>query len=457
MKRDHALIVLLALVIAGYVGGRISTRHATQAPGVAADAAAAQTVTAQAPTTSEPTSAAAPSAMPAPSAPTAAPSAPADPNQVWRVQIHADDPKLGPDSALVKVVVFSAFGCPECSDFAPAIAKAAKEYGDKVQFRFKQKVIAAPHPDAATAAEASLAANAQGKFWPFHDKLMASQAIDRGTMESVAAGVGLDVARFKKDLDSGKFRGQVLRDSLLANEVAANTFPNILANGVRIKPPKNFDQLKVLIDEQLVKAKSAVASGTPAARLYESTVSTGKFFEQTGGPAVQFQTQGSPVKGNPTAKITVVLFEDFQCPFCSKLSPSIEAFQKRFPNDVKVIYKHMPLTIHDNAQIAAEASMAAAAQGKFWEYHDILFANQQALTQPDLERYAQQAGLDVNKFKADLAAGVGKQLIQRDNNEGGQAGVTGTPSVFINGMRYQGPRGYPPEGLEAVARVYFGL
>ena len=101
--------------------------------------------------------------------------------------------------------------------------------------------------------------------------------------------------------------------------------------------------------------------------------------------------------------------------------------------------------------------MAAHAQGKFWEYHDILFANQSALDSPNLETYAQQAGLDVAKFKADLAKGVGRDIIARDAKEGQAAGVSGTPSVFINGLKYQGPKGYPPEGLEAVARAYLGL
>ena len=462
MKRDQVVLVLIALFMGGYITGRISGKSpSTAGPAAppAAVAVASEAISSPAPEptpTPAPSAPAAPTSAPAPAAPKPENNAPADPNQIWRVTLSSDDAKRGPDSAPVKIVLFAAFGSPESAEFAPAIDQAVKAYGDKVQIHFKHKVIPPPHPDSILASEGSMAANAQGKFWAFHDKVM-GKGLDRQSLETAAKEVGCDLAKWKSDVDSGKFRGAVLKDSLLANEIAAHSYPNILVNGIRLKPPKNFETLKALIDERMVDANKQIAAGTPAAQLHEKIVKDGKFFEQTGGPAAHFDTAGSPMQGPKTAKIEVALFEDFQCPFCSKLSPSIKDFQKRFPNDVRIVFKHMPLSIHDNAQLASEASMVAAAQGKFWEYHDVLFANQQALTRPDLEKYAGQIGLDVPKFKKDLDAGVGKALVSRDAQEGGSAGVSGTPSVFINGMRYQGPRGYPPEGLEAVARAYFGL
>ena len=460
MKREQAIILLVALFVGGYMLGRATARKADAGAAVAPVAVAAGSPSADSGTpaspspasaTSGPTSSEPPTPAPTP-APAAAPSAPSDPNQIWRVTTHADDAKVGPDTAPVRVVVFGAFGNMESSEFAPAIHQAAKEFGNKVQIRFKHKVIPAPHPDAVMAAEASAAANAQGNFWPFFDKLMPNTAIDRGGIEAAAKAAGLDMARFTKELDGGKYRGQVLRDSLLTNEVAAHSYPNILVNGVRLKT-KTFEGLKALIEDQARKQASAGAGG----KKYEDIVKEGKTFEQMGGPAAKFDIDGSPILGRKEAKIEVAVFEDFQCPFCSKIAPSMKDFQKRFPNDVKIVYKHMPLDIHAEAQIAAQASMAAMVQGKFWEYHDILYNNQQALTRPDLEKYAEQAGLDVAKFKKDLDSGVGKGVISRDMREGQNAGASGTPSVFINGMKYQGPRGYPPEGLEAVARVHFGL
>ena len=184
----------------------------------------------------------------------------------------------------------------------------------------------------------------------------------------------------------------------------------------------------------------------------------GKFFQQYEGPRKNFNTGNSPTIGPKNAKIEVVVFEDFQCPFCSKIAPSLKIFQKNNPKNVKVVYKHMPLTsIHPEAQLASEASMAAHEQGKFWEYHDKLYANQQALTRPDLERYAQELKLNMGKFKSALDSGKFKSFVQTDASEGQAAGISGTPSVYINGYKYQGPRGYPPDGLEGVARMYLGL
>jgi protein-disulfide isomerase len=470
LKREHAVLILVALFIGGYLYGRMSAPEpgpvTAAVPAAVAPEAVAETPASPAPAIA---SATPPSPAPANAAPTSAPqnpapqnpapqnNAPTDPNQVWRVTIHPDDMKKGPDSALVKVVVFGAFGNQETADFAPVLDDIVKTYGDKIQLRFKHKAVPLPHPDSIMASEAALAAGAQGKFWPFFDKAMKTNAIGRASLESIAQDLGCDMARFKKDLDSEKYRGQVMRDSLVAGEVAANTYPNALVNGVRLNTPKTGERLKTLIDEQLVKAQAKVKAGTPVAQLYETLIKEGKVFDQTAGPAIKVATEGSPFLGSKTAKVEVEVYEDFQCPFCAKIAPSIHEFAKRFPNDVRIVYKHMPLDIHDHAKLAAEASMAAMAQGKFWEYHDILFANQQALDRPDLEKYAGQAGLDVARFKKDLDAGVGKALIARDTQEGQSNGVSGTPSVFINGMKYQGPRGYPPEGLEAVARVYFGL
>lgn len=101
--------------------------------------------------------------------------------------------------------------------------------------------------------------------------------------------------------------------------------------------------------------------------------------------------------------------------------------------------------------------MEADVQGKFWEYHALLYENQQSLGRPELESYAERLGLDMSQFKQALDSGKHTAAVKADVQEGARAGVRGTPTVFINGRRYQGPRGYPPEGLEAVARAYLGL
>lgn len=118
------------------------------------------------------------------------------------------------------------------------------------------------------------------------------------------------------------------------------------------------------------------------------------------------------------------------------------------------MFKHFPLNFHKEAMPAAVASMAANEQGKFWEYSDLLFENQKNLQAADLELYAQQVGLDMDKFKAALAADKFKDKIQKDMAEGSRVGVQGTPSVFINGRKFSPAGGFSPEAFQAAIDKY---
>lgn len=400
---------------------------------------------------------------PAPIAPAPAPApaennAPVDPEQVWRVTVNPEDARKGPEDAPATLVVFTAFGCGTCTPFADAVDRIVAKHGKKIRVIFKHKVIPIS-PFAVEASVAALAAKEQGKFWEYQDKLWKTNAALTGaTLESIATELGLDLARFKKDAASDKLRGQVLRDSLLANEVGAHSMPNALVNGVRMSGDKTYESLEQVVDQELTKAEAKIKAGADPKTLYDTTVKAGRFFEQLDPQKFAFANDDSPSIGPKGARIQLVTFEDFECPFCSQVAPMLKEFQARFPNDVRLVYKQFPLaSIHNNAQLAAEASMAAHEQGKFWEYHDLLFANQKAIERPDLERYAEQLGLDMAKFKASIDTGKWKPFIDREMADGSRAQVGGTPSIFLNGQRYQGPRGYPPEGLEAVSRTYLGL
>lgn len=118
------------------------------------------------------------------------------------------------------------------------------------------------------------------------------------------------------------------------------------------------------------------------------------------------------------------------------------------------MFKHFPLDFHKDAMPAAVASMAAYEQGKFWEYQELLFENQKNLSAADLELYAQQVGLDMEKFKASIAADKYKDKIQRDMAEGKRIGVQGTPTVFINGRRFSPAGGYSPESVQSAIDKY---
>lgn len=145
----------------------------------------------------------------------------------------------------------------------------------------------------------------------------------------------------------------------------------------------------------------------------------------------------SPVFGNTkNPKLTIVEFTEFQCPYCSNVAPVIEGLMKKYPNDIKFVYKHFPLSFHANAPAAAAASIAAQNQGKFWEFRYALAPHFRDLTQETFEKVAKEIGLDMEKFKKDMVLDSAKQ--KRINEEfqlGVKVGVQGTPNFYINGKR----------------------
>ncbi len=153
---------------------------------------------------------------------------------------------------------------------------------------------------------------------------------------------------------------------------------------------------------------------------------------------VPIPTLGSPMMGPANAPITLVEFSDFQCPYCSKAVTEINATLKAYPNDVRLIFKQYPLDSHPAAAISAAASLAAHAQGKFWPMHDVMFANRQRLSRQAILGWAKDIGLDMKHFTADLDSESIRKTVLRDQADGDKAGVEGTPTVFLNGQKYNG-------------------
>ncbi len=149
----------------------------------------------------------------------------------------------------------------------------------------------------------------------------------------------------------------------------------------------------------------------------------------------------SPVRGPRDARVTIVEFSDFQCPFCGEAKTLVNQVLEAYPKDVKLVFKHFPLTsIHPNALPAARASVAAGHQGKFWEMHDVLFQNNRALDYDQLKEYAGRVGLNVPRWEEDYQAQDTQQQIVRDVRAARAAEVDATPTFFVNGKRLVGDR-----------------
>jgi len=158
---------------------------------------------------------------------------------------------------------------------------------------------------------------------------------------------------------------------------------------------------------------------------------------------------GEPFKGSEKARVTIVKFEDFHCPFCKQAQPTLNELLSRYNGQVRLVHKDLPLeSLHPQARQAAEAARCAYEQGKFWEYHDTLYANSPKASADDLKSYGKEVGLNVDSFDRCFASGKYKAVVQKDLNEGAQLGLSGTPTFFINGREISG--NLPLKAFEAI-------
>jgi protein-disulfide isomerase len=156
--------------------------------------------------------------------------------------------------------------------------------------------------------------------------------------------------------------------------------------------------------------------------------------------AIKVDVGDAPTLGPADAPVTVIAFSDFQCPFCKRAAPTFRQLVDEYKGKVRIAFRQHPLPMHKNAMGAAKASLAANAQGKFWEFHDLLFDNQQDLSEENLIKLAQKAGLNVPKFTKDMKSTKFDAQIQNDVDFSMKVGASGTPSFFINGVALKGAK-----------------
>ena len=366
---------------------------------------------------------------------------------VWRLPIDGSPVEGSPD-ALVTLVDFSDYQCPFCGRANTTLQQLKKDYGSKLRLVMKEFPLTTIHPMARGAALAAVAADAQGKYWEMHDKLFANQtALQPAALEGYARDIGLDMARFQADMANPRTAAVLERDTELGNGLGVTSTPAVFINGRRLPggavPIESF---KALIDEEIGKAEAMVRAGTPAKDVYARIIEKGEAPNAAKAHAADAASAvrkievpaESPSFGPKFAKVTIVEWSDFQCPYCSRAAPTVERLRKEYGNDVRFVFRNLPLPMHANAHIAAQAAMAANAQGKFWEMHDQLFANQAALDRASLERTAEKLGLDMGRFGKDIDGAVVQAQIEADMAAATAAGVRGTPTLFVNGRPISG-------------------
>jgi protein-disulfide isomerase len=191
-------------------------------------------------------------------------------------------------------------------------------------------------------------------------------------------------------------------------------------------PPERCEMMLDRFDEVLADLKAREEMNKP--------LSAEKQAALTAGDAPSF--------GPEDAKVTVVEFSDFECPYCSKAAQVAHQVREKYGDKVRFVFRQYPLPMHPNARVAAQASLAADAQGKFWEFHDHLFENQRALDRDSLEKHAKEVGLDMAAFKEALDDDKLGEAVDADMKLGQEVSVRGTPTMFVNGQRVANPTSF---------------
>jgi protein-disulfide isomerase len=383
-----------------------------------------------------------------------------DPKAVYKVPLKGNEPQKGSDDALVTIVEISDFECPFCGRVEPTLKQVQDKYGKDVRVVWMNNPLPF-HKNAKPAANAALEAHAQKGdkgFWAMHEKMFANQkALTTDNLEKWAKELGLNMAKFKKALADDKYGKTIQEQQGLASSLGARGTPAFFINGRNLRGAQPLPAFTAVIDEELAKAKALVAKGTPRAKVYEKTISTGETGPKTAPAAAAPDAnkvydiavpKKAPTKGANNAKVVIQEFSDFQCPFCSRVNPTVAQVMKEYGDKVQIVWRDYPLPFHKDAQPAAQAGREVFAQKgdkAFWAYHDLLFQNQKALSRENLEKFAEQVGgIDMKAFKAALDSGKHKAAVDADMAAVAKAGARiGTPSFFINGKLLQGAQPYP--------------
>lgn len=390
--------------------------------------------------------------------PVAEKKAPAKGEEVFDVEL-GKAAQTGPEDAAVTIINFSDFQCPFSKRSYDLFKKVMTEYKGKVRYVFKHFPLGF-HKEAKPAAKAAIAAQNQGKFWEMYEKLFQNQkTINQENLKVWAKEIGLDMEQFEKDFTGSEADQQLKDDMKQGAQFGIRGTPTVFVNGVRIVGA-NTPKINSVIKTQIAEGEKLKAKGVK--NIYETLTKNGlkKYTAPKRKPPkiakdiykVMIPAH-APVKGKEDAPVTLVIFDDFECPFCARHHGTTDKLMKKYPDTLKVVYLHNPLGFHKKAKIMAMASVAAQNQGKFWEMYDLFFKEQKVWKkEQNLEEYiisaAKKIGLDIEKFKKEMKSAKARKQVESDLTYAAKLGSRGTPGNFINGRSIAGA--YPFESFVTV-------
>ena len=378
-------------------------------------------------------------------------------DEAGAIPVSSKDPVWGDRDAPATVVLFSDFQCPFCSRIEPTLDKVKETYGkEKVRVVWKNFPLNF-HANAKPAAEAAqgvFALEGSEAFFRFHNLALKNQReLGAEAYEKWAREAGVrDMSAWKKGVETHAWAEKVEQDVALGGRLPVSGTPSLFVNGIPVSPPSP-DVLTRMIDQEIAEAQAKLQAGVAKDKLYVTLSNENRASAKAAPPPAPAASlpplerknipvdPKSPSLGSADAKVVVQEFSDFECPACSKAEPILRELRDIYKDKVRFVWRDMPLAMHPEAPVAAEAAREALAEKGtlgFWAMHDKLFASQKDLSRAKIEALGHELGLDAAKLKAALDSGRHQPVIEADAKIAEAAGIRATPGFVINGYFVSG-------------------
>ncbi len=377
-----------------------------------------------------------------------------------------ESPIMGDRAAPITVVEFSSMQCPFSGRAAATTRALVEENPGDVRLVFKHF----PLDMQRQSEEASRAVEAAGRqgdeaFWAMRDALFErlSDYEDQSMEElgaQVAAGLELDEEQWRQDFHDPEVAERVQEDQQQGLEMGVQGTPLFAVNGVVVSGAQSLEVFQEVVDEQKEVIDELRDEGVAEEELYAHALERNLEAAMAEAEAQQreaerraeeAEAQPPEVRSVPIrqanhsrgadaddALVTIVEFSSFPCPFCREGSAAMDELLERYPDELRVVFKHFPLDFQEQAMPASLAAQAAGEQDHFWEMYDLIYAHQSELHDDIYAEFANELGLDEERFEADMESAAIQEVVEQDLEDGQQAGVRGTPAFTINGVRENG-------------------
>jgi protein-disulfide isomerase len=388
-----------------------------------------------------------------------------DTKTVFKIPVGTS-PVRGNANALVTIVEFADFQCPFSARVQPTLEAVRAKYGDRVRIVWKNLPLPF-HPNAEPAAQAALEVRAErgdAAFWAMHDRLFAEQKLLAGAssvqnvkidvLTRLASEVGASADRVRRAVATHAHARAIDADQDLSDDFEANGTPHFFINGRRLVGAQPEEKFDAIIDEEIRRAQAVLSVGTPPGTLYDALVRNGK-----GPPPPETKDMptampaNEPMRGGAGARVTLHEWADFQCPFCGRAEATLAQVLKDYGPRVRLVWHDLPLPMHPDAPLAAEAGREAMKQRGstgFWALHDLIFLDQKRLKRADLDGYAQTLGFDMRRWRAALDGEAHESEIDAEKRLAEGMNIQGTPAFVV--VPAGASRGYFISGAQPFAK-----